>query len=87
MSPYSIVYADPPREVMAGSKQSRKAGDSQKSLPLSYSTMKLDEIMSMPVKEIRAKDSVLFLWTINAYIYTLGQKHVHVTKVIKVIHA
>ena len=65
---YSIIYAVPPWEVMAGSKQSRKIGDSQKSLPLQYPTMKLEEIMSMPVKEIRAKDSVLFLWTINAYL-------------------
>ena len=43
---YDIIYADPPWEVMAGSKQSRKTGDSQKSMPLSYPTMKLDEIKS-----------------------------------------
>ena len=65
---YKIVYADPPWEVMAGSKQSRKTEDSQKSLPLRYPTMKLEEIMSLPVSRIKEKDSVLFLWTINKYI-------------------
>ena len=65
---YQIIYADPPWKVMAGSKQSRKDGDSQKSLLLSYPTMELKEIISMPVKEIRERNSVLFLWTINAYI-------------------
>lgn len=65
---YSVIYADPPWDVMAGSKQSRKENDSQKSLPLSYPTMKLEEIIALPVKNIKAKDSVLFLWTINKYI-------------------
>ena len=65
---YNIIYADPPWEVMAGSKQSRKEGDSQKTLPLKYPTMKLEEIINLPVKDIKEKDSVLFLWTINKYL-------------------
>ena len=65
---YSIIYADPPWEVMAGSKQSRKYGDSQKTLPLKYPVMKLDEIINLQVKGIKEKDSVLFLWTINKYL-------------------
>ena len=65
---YNIIYVDPPWEVMAGSKQSRKAGDSQKSLPLKYPTMSLAEITELPVKNIKEHDSVLFLWTINKYL-------------------
>jgi len=65
---YQIIYADPPWDVMAGSKQSRKDWDSQKSLPLTYPTMTLDEIKSLNVKGIKEKDSVLFLWTINKYL-------------------
>ena len=65
---YSIIYADPLWEVMAGSKQSRKYGDSQKTLPLKYPVMKLDEIINLQVKGIKEKDSVLFLWTINKYL-------------------
>lgn len=73
---YNIIYADPPWEVMAGSKQSRKKGDSQKTLPLKYPTMKLEEIINLPVKDIKEKDSVLFLWTINKYLeqsYTVAR--------------
>lgn len=68
MTKYQIIYADPPWEVMAGSKQSRKAGDSQASLPLTYQTMTLDEIKGMPVKSVCDKNAVLFLWTINKYL-------------------
>ncbi len=65
---YSIIYADPPWEVMAGSKQGRKKGDSQKSLPLTYPTMSLDEIKGLPIKQLADKNAVLFLWTINKYL-------------------
>ncbi len=68
MKKYQIIYADPAWQVMAGSKQSRKEGDSQKSLPLTYPTMTLEEIKALNVKDIKAKDSVLFLWTINKYL-------------------
>jgi len=68
MKKYQIIYADPPWEVKAGSKQSRKEGDSQKSLPLAYKTMTLDEIKALPIKDIKDKNCVLFLWTINKYI-------------------
>ncbi|MEI7513171.1 MAG: MT-A70 family methyltransferase [bacterium] len=68
MKLYKIIYADPPWHVMAGSKQSRKEGDSQKSLPLIYPTMTLEAIKALNIKDIKAKDSVLFLWTINKYL-------------------
>ena len=68
MEKYKIIYADPPWQVMAGSKQGRKAGDSQKSQPLQYPTMTLDEIKGLPVKQMINKDAVLFLWTINKYL-------------------
>lgn len=65
---YKIIYADPPWQVMAGSKQGRKDGDSERSLPLKYPTMTVDEIKALPVKEMIEKDAVLFVWTINKYI-------------------
>lgn len=68
MKKYKIIYADPPWQVMAGSKQGRKDGDSQKSRPLQYPTMTLDEIKGLPVKQMIDKDAVLFLWTINKYL-------------------
>ncbi len=68
MKKYKIIYADPPWQVMAGSKQGRKKGDSQKSRPLQYPTMTLDEIKGLPIKQMIDKDAVLFLWTINKYL-------------------
>jgi N6-adenosine-specific RNA methylase IME4 len=68
MKKYQIIYADPPWQVMAGSKQSRKKGESQASRPLTYQTMTLDEIKAMPVKDMCDKNCVLFLWTINKYL-------------------
>jgi len=65
---YKIIYADPPWEVMAGSKQSRNDGDSQKSLPLRYPTMSLEEIKALPVRSLKDSNSVLFIWTINKYL-------------------
>ena len=76
MKKYQIIYADPPWQVMAGSKQSRKDGDSAKSLPLTYPTMTVDEIKALKVKHIKARDSVLFIWTINKYLeqsYTVAR--------------
>lgn len=47
MKKYKIIYADLPWQVMAGSKQGRKEGDSQKSLKLTYPTMELEEIKNL----------------------------------------
>lgn len=66
MKKYKIIYADPPWEV--------KAGPSNLHLPhsktrnLSYPTMTLEQIKSLPIKKISENNSVLFLWTINKYI-------------------
>ena len=68
MKKYQTIYADPPWDVMGGSKQGRQPTDSAKSLPLHYPTMSMAEIEGLPVKQIAHKDAVLFLWTINKYI-------------------
>ncbi len=64
MKKYKIIYADPPWEVKAGPPWS----SSGKSQDLVYPTMKLEEIMNLPVKEIAEDDSHLYLWTINKYL-------------------
>ena len=55
---YSIIYADPPwtYEKTGGLKNSRGMAKQF------YSTMSIDEIKSLPVKNISADDCVLFLW-------------------------
>lgn len=64
MSKYQIIYADPPWQVKAGPpwKSSGKSRD------LGYPTMKLEDILALPVKNIVADDAHLYLWTINKYL-------------------
>jgi len=50
---YNIIYADPPWKYWDG-------GDKNQSLH--YTTMTIDEICDLPVKDIAADDCVLFLW-------------------------
>lgn len=58
MSHYDIIYADPPWAY-----RNKKTGGSMVSGAESkYPTMAIDEICVMPVKDIAAKNSVLFLW-------------------------
>jgi len=55
---YRVIYADPPwayRNIKTGG--SLKSGAAQK-----YPTMELQEICSLPVKDISEDDSCLFLW-------------------------
>ncbi len=61
MKKYQIIYADPPWQypnwsTLKSDKLSVKAGR-----PL-YPTMKLEDICSLPIKDIADKDCVLFLW-------------------------
>ena len=66
MKKYQIIYADPPWQLKAGSPNlhAKKQGNRD----LVYPTMDIGEIAWMPVKDIAADDSVLFLWTTNKYI-------------------
>lgn len=61
---YITIVADPPWDVMRGPGWS-KGGISR---PLPYPTMKISEIMLLPVDRCAAKDAHLYLWTINKYI-------------------
>lgn len=64
MKKYSIIYADPPWDVKAGPPWASN-GISQK---LDYPTMSIDEIKSLPIREMRDNPCRLFLWTINKYL-------------------
>ena len=61
---YNIIYADPPWEVNRGPDWN--SNGTSKLLP--YNTMSIEEIKSLPVKELAAKDSHLYLWVINKFI-------------------
>lgn len=53
---YSIIYADPPWEF------SRWSNKAQRHVTGHYSTMTIQEIMDLPVKEIAAENAVLLMW-------------------------
>ena len=53
---YSIIYADPPWEF------SRWSNKAQRHVTGHYSTMSIQEIMDLPVKEIAADNAVLLMW-------------------------
>lgn len=60
MSPYSIIYADP----------AWRYGDKRKTLKgytgaeTHYKTMSVSEIKELPVNEISAENSALFIWVV-----------------------
>jgi N6-adenosine-specific RNA methylase IME4 len=62
MQKYNIILADPPWHY---NFKNRK-GLSDEAKARLYNTMSGSEIKALPVNEIRAEDSVLFLWTINS---------------------
>lgn len=50
---YNIIYADPPWKYWESGNKNQE---------LHYTTMTIDEICDLPVKDIAADDCVLFLW-------------------------
>ena len=57
MKKYNVIYADPPWSYKVWSKKGM--GRSAES---HYSTMSIEDIKALPVRELAAKDCALFLW-------------------------
>lgn len=53
---FSIIYADPPWEY------DDTLGNDPKYGGITYKTMPIDQICNIPVRDIRADNSVLFMW-------------------------
>ncbi len=75
---FDIVYADPPWDYN-GKMQFDKSGKGVDEIDLSknifissaafkYPTLKLDELMRIPVNEIAKEDCLLFMWTTNPHL-------------------
>lgn len=60
---YSIIYADPPWDMK---KIKRKVRPNQTGFD--YSTMSIEEICDLPVKELSSDNGVLFLWATQKYL-------------------
>ena len=64
MKKYDVIVADPPWEL---EKIKRDVRPNQTTMD--YSMMTLDEIKSLPVESIASDKSMLFIWTIDKYLY------------------
>ena len=58
---FGTIYADPPWQY--DNKATRGAAQNH------YSTMRLDDIIGLPVKKLSARNSQLHLWTTNAFLH------------------
>lgn len=77
MSKYEIIYADPPWEQKAGTiipgytvengKQVWPKGNLI-SQALPYNTMNVQDICSLPIDNLSAENSVLFIWATNKHL-------------------
>ena len=60
---YRVILADPPWRYLTWSeKGAGKSPDNH------YQTMTLDEIKALPIRDIAAKDCVLFMWVIDSHV-------------------
>jgi len=55
---YRVIYADPPWQYGDARTNDAQSGSAESQYP----TMPIDEICAMPVRDMAAQDSVLFLW-------------------------
>lgn len=60
MKKYQIIYADPAWNY--NSRMALGKGAAKSSAEDYYNVMSIDDIMSLPIKKISAKDCILFIW-------------------------
>ena len=70
---YSLIYADPPWKQSKGGKKNVRENSSGK--PLDYSVLSLQEIENIlnQVTQITTENSIMFLWTIDKYLFEAQQ--------------
>jgi len=61
---YQIIYADPPWNLKY--IKETKAGINTYDVP--YKTMSINDICSLPIKDISHEDSILFLWVTDNFV-------------------
>ena len=64
MGRYATVVIDPPWRVQHGWAGSETGGLA----PISYETMRLDDIMALPIADILADNALVFCWTVNRFL-------------------
>ena len=59
---FSVIYADPPWMYSAGDQHGKEAQETV--LSTHYPSMPIDELCELPVSDMAADDSVLFMWAV-----------------------
>jgi N6-adenosine-specific RNA methylase IME4 len=66
---YRTIVADPPWAMPTGGAANADSWDAgRKPSALPYSTMSVDDISDLPVRDLSFPDAHLYLWTTNAYL-------------------
>ena len=65
---YHVIYADPPWKI-SKSEWADKWGGAFDTISEKYSGIKTEDIMKLPVPELAAESSVLFLWTTHTFLH------------------
>lgn len=68
MKKYNIIYADPPWHYGSKSAVNNTKGSEIKPLSEHYPSMKLEELQSLPVKDITAEDAACFMWVTDSHL-------------------
>jgi N6-adenosine-specific RNA methylase IME4 len=68
--PYSTIVVDPPWDHSDGTGKGYRLANPQRgrTTPLPYSCMSVADIAALPVGDLAARDSHLYLWTTNRYL-------------------
>lgn len=61
---FNLLYADPPWDYDRGDRPPTHVADPSRY----YATLRLDEIKSLPIGRVAAKDAVLWLWAPSCYL-------------------
>lgn len=65
---YSIIYCDPPWNYENWNKKWHQEHSESRWAGKKYNLIPTNDLCALPINEIAAKDSVLFLWTISTMI-------------------
>lgn len=65
---YNIIYADPPWHYGSKSAVNNTTGSAIKPLSDHYSTMSLQELKNMPIKNMTKDDAACFMWVTDSHI-------------------
>lgn len=68
MGKYQIIYADPPWGSNSQFGRDKKKGNKQH-----YPLMRLEDIKSLPVREMADDNCILFLWIVDTQLLDAGQ--------------